>query len=257
MSTPGDRNDPAARDAAARDAAARHDDDTLRRDTAVGDDRRDFVPTAAPVSASAASANTGSNAAAVPVEQRSTLREEVLEREEERFGGIKVGSAFFGWLAAVGLGVLLTALAAGILTLLGLEVGFGNAAEVAEENADTVALVSAITLIVVMFVAYFCGGYVAGRMARFDGAKQGLMVFLWGLIIAVVVAIVAAVTGDAFNLLSNVQALPSIPLGDTDVTAASIITAILLALAMLVGAVLGGMAGMRFHRRVDRVGLGR
>jgi len=54
-----------------------------------------------------------------------------------------------------------------------------------------------------------------------------------------------------------VQALPSIPLGDTDVTAASIITAILLALAMLAGAVLGGMAGMRFHRRVDRVGLGR
>ena len=32
---------------------------------------------------------------------------------------------------------------------------------------------------VVLFVAYVCGGYVAGRMARFDGIKQGLAVWGW------------------------------------------------------------------------------
>ncbi|MCW4386257.1 hypothetical protein OH146_10785 [Salinibacterium sp. SYSU T00001] len=233
MTTPEERNDQAARDAAARDAAAR---DTTPETTARHD---------------------AATPAAVPAGNRTTFREEVLEREEERFGGIKVGSAFFGWLAAVGTGVLLTGLAAGLLTLFGLEVGFNNAADAAAENADTVALVAAITLIVVMFVAYYCGGYVAGRMARFDGAKQGLMVFVWALIIAVVVAIIAAVTGDAFNLLSGIQSVPSLPLGEADVTVASIVTAIILALAMLGGAVLGGIAGMRFHRRVDREGLGR
>lgn len=38
------------------------------------------------------------------------VREEVVSRERERFGGMKFGSAFFGWLTAMGTAVLLTAL---------------------------------------------------------------------------------------------------------------------------------------------------
>lgn len=193
--------------------------------------------------------------AAVPIDERPTLREEVADREEERFGGIKVGSAFFGWLAAVGTGVLLTALVAGVAAAIGLNIGFQQVADAAEENAETAGLIGAIILIVLMFIAYFAGGYVAGRMARFDGAKQGVMVFLWGLIVAVVVAIVVAIGGDNFDLLARTNGLPRIPIDD--LTTASIVTAVLLAAAMLLGAILGGIAGMRFHRRVDRVGLGR
>lgn len=196
--------------------------------------------------------------AAVPVEQQSTLREDVLEREQERFGGIKVGSAFFGWLTAVGTGVLLVALVAGIGTAIGLDFAgsLDEAADAAATNAETVALVGAILLIVIMLIAYYCGGYVAGRMARFNGAKQGLMVWIWAALVAIVVAIVAVAGGDSFDLLTTVNGLPRIPI-EGDVTAASIITAVLVALAALVGAILGGLAGMRFHRRVDRVGLGR
>ena len=39
-------------------------------------------------------------------------REAVVAREKEEYGGVKVGSAFFGWLTATGTAVLLTALAA-------------------------------------------------------------------------------------------------------------------------------------------------
>src|SRR6478609_4762648 len=39
-------------------------------------------------------------------------RETVVAREKEQFGGVKIGSAFFGWLAATGMAVLLTALVA-------------------------------------------------------------------------------------------------------------------------------------------------
>src|SRR5438270_3758803 len=39
-------------------------------------------------------------------------REAVLERQQERYGGIKFGSAFFGWLTATGTALLLTALLA-------------------------------------------------------------------------------------------------------------------------------------------------
>ena len=40
-------------------------------------------------------------------------RREVVARQKEEFGGMKLGSAFFGWLAATGMAVLLTALVAG------------------------------------------------------------------------------------------------------------------------------------------------
>ena len=43
-----------------------------------------------------------------------------LAAERERYGGVKVGSAFFGWLAAMGLAVLLTSLVAAGGTALGL-----------------------------------------------------------------------------------------------------------------------------------------
>jgi hypothetical protein len=197
--------------------------------------------------------------AAVPVEPEGSLRENVMEREQERFGGVKVGSAFFGWLAAMGTAVLLTALVAGAGAAIGLGITgeIEDATDAATENAETVGLVGAIALIVIMLIAYYCGGYVAGRMARFDGAKQGVAVWAWAVVIAIVVAIIAALGGADFNVLANVNGFPRIPINEGDLTTASIVTAVLAAVAALVGAVLGGIAGMRFHRRVDRVGLGR
>ena len=38
-------------------------------------------------------------------------------------------------------------------------------------------------------------------------------------------------------------------------TTAGVVTAIGVAIVSLVGAILGGLAGMRFHRRVDKAGL--
>lgn len=189
----------------------------------------------------------------------STFREGVLAKEKEEFGGMKFGTAFFGWLTATGAALLLTALVAGA----GAAVGLGSqddpnrAADVAAENASTVGLIGAISLIVVVFVAYLCGGYVAGRMARFSGAKQGVAVWLWALIIAVVLAIVGAIAGSQFNVLANLNSFPRIPINEGDLALSSILTVIAIAIVSLGGAVLGGVAGMRFHRKVDRAGLGR
>ncbi|HEU4807515.1 MAG TPA: hypothetical protein VFT01_04575 [Homoserinimonas sp.] len=196
---------------------------------------------------------------AVPAEPRASLREDVAEREQERFGGVKIGSAFFGWLAAMGMAVLLTALTAAAGAAIGLSAGgeLEDATDAAAENAETVGLIGAIALIVIMLVAYYCGGYVAGRMARFNGAMQGVAVWIWAVVIAVVVAILAAIGGTEFNILANVNGFPRIPINEGDLTTSSIIIVVLLAVASLIGAVLGGMAGMRYHRRVDRVGLGR
>jgi hypothetical protein len=106
-------------------------------------------------------------------------------------------------------------------------------------------------------VAYFSGGYVAGRMARFNGARQGVGVFLWAVIVAVVVAVLGLVAGTQFNLLANLNTFPRIPVNEGDLTTAGVLTAVAVAIVALVGAILGGVTGMRFHRRVDKEGLGR
>ncbi|MGW6130328.1 hypothetical protein ACWFNE_09905 [Cellulomonas sp. NPDC055163] len=186
-------------------------------------------------------------------------RQSVVAREKEEFGGIKIGSAFFGWLTATGTAVLLTALVAGAGTAVGVATNtdVGEAADQAASEIGTVGAAGSIALLVVLFLAYYCGGYVAGRMARFNGAKQGLAVWLWAVVIAIVVAILTAIAGEQFNVLARLDSFPRIPLNEGDLTTGGIVVILLVAVASLAGAVVGGLAGMRFHRRVDRAGLGR
>ena len=104
----------------------------------------------------------------------------MLQREQERFGGFKFGAAFFGWLTATGTAVLLTALVGAIGTGIGLGSGatVDDAADAAADNAGTVGIIGAIVLAAVLLISYIAGGYVAGRMARFSGVKQGIAVWI-------------------------------------------------------------------------------
>ena len=203
--------------------------------------------------------DAGSTGAAVPVDKTHTLHNDVLSREKDRFGGFKFGSAFFGWLTAMGTAVLLTALA----TAIGLAVGAGSGAttdEVADAVADdagTAGVIGAIVLGLILLISYFAGGYVAGRMARFSGVKQGLAVWIWAVVIAIVVAIVTAIAGSQWEMVGSLQGIPAIPVDAESATLTGILTAIGSAIIALIGALLGGAAGMRYHRKVDRVGLGR
>jgi heme/copper-type cytochrome/quinol oxidase subunit 2 len=162
-----------------------------------------------------------------------------------------VGSAFFGWLAATGMAVLLTALVAAGGAAVSLAQGNGA------DAPETVGLTEGIVLLVIFFVAYYCGGYVASRMARFNGMKQGVAVWIWAVVIAIVVAIAATVAGDQYDIQSELNNFPRIPSNEGDVTTNGIIAALAIAAVTLVGAIMGGLAGMRFHRRVDKAGLGR
>lgn len=188
----------------------------------------------------------------------ATDRRSVVARQKEEHGGVKIGSAFFGFLTAVGVGVLLTALLAAAGTAVGVASGTDPAKATAEasRSASTVGLVGGIALLVILFLAYYCGGYVASRMARFDGLKQGLAVWLWALFVAVVVAVLGAVAGSEFDILARLDSFPRIPVSEGALSTGGIIAAVAVVLASLAGALLGGIAGMRFHRKVDRTGLG-
>ena len=65
----------------------------------------------------------------------------------------------------------------------------------AKANADTIGLVGGILLIAVLAIAYYCGGYVSGRMSRFDGGRQGFGTWAIGLIVTIVLAVAGVVFG--------------------------------------------------------------
>lgn len=178
---------------------------------------------------------------------------EVVARQQERFGGVKVGSAFFGWLTATGTAVLLTAVvaAAGVAVGVATNTTVGSATSAVSSDTRTVGITGAIVVAAILFLAYLCGGYVAGRMARFDGAKQGLAVWLWAVLIAALVAAAAAIAGNKYDILSQLNYFPRIPVAAGTLTSGGVIALVVAALVALVGAVLGGLTGMRYHRRID------
>ncbi|WP_241701389.1 YrzE family protein [Leifsonia shinshuensis] len=193
---------------------------------------------------------------AEPLVDNRARREDVVARERSEFGGMKFGSAFFGWLTATGMAVLLTALvaAAGAAVGVGATGSPNAAADQVGKNAATVGIAGAIALVVILFASYFCGGYVAGRMARFNGLRQGVAVWIWAVIMAVVVAILSLILGSQYNILGNLNSFPRIPLDEGSLTLTGIVTAVAVAVVSLIAAALGGLAGMRYHRRIDRVG---
>ena len=184
-------------------------------------------------------------------------RATVVERQKEAFGGVKIGSAFFGWLTATGMAVLLTALVAAAGAGVGLVSSAQDVVDATGANADEIGWAGVIAVLVVVFLAYASGGYVAGRMARFNGAKQGLAVFGWAVVISVVVAILAAIGGSQYDVLDRLGSFPRIPNELSGLSLQAVVALVGVVVAALVGAVVGGLAGMNFHRRVDKAGLGR
>jgi hypothetical protein len=172
--------------------------------------------------------------------------------QRARFGGIKWGAAFFGWLSANGLAVVLLALLSAAGVAIGLTQGVDTTQE-ATRQADTLGLAGGIAVLVILFLAYLAGGYVAGRMARFDGARQGIAVWVIGLVVVVLLALAGAVLGAQYNVLEQLN-LPRIPVDEGTATTAGIITLVAILLATFVGALLGGKLGTHYHRRIDRAG---
>jgi hypothetical protein len=177
---------------------------------------------------------------------------DAIAAQRDRFGGIKWGAAFFGWLSANGLAVLLVALVSAAGVGLGLAQGVDSVGE-ATDQAAGIGLGGAIAVLVVLFLAYLAGGYVAGRMARFDGIRQGLAVWLVGLLVVVLLAVAGTVLGSQYNVLRQLD-LPRVPIDEGTATTAGIITLGAILVATLAGALLGGKFGTRYHRRVDRAG---
>ena len=176
---------------------------------------------------------------------------DVRARQREEFGGLNWGSAFFGWLVAIGVAVILLAILSAAGTAFGLSENVSESD--ANANADTIGIVGGILLIAVLAIAYYCGSYVSGRMSRFDGGRQGFGTWVIGLIVTITLAVAGVIFGSEYNVLEELN-LPRIPIDEGSLTAGAAIALAAVVIVTVLAAMGGGKAGERYHRRVDRVG---
>jgi hypothetical protein len=109
--------------------------------------------------------------------------------------------------------------------------------------------------VIVLALSYAAGGYVAARMARFDGIRQGIGVWVVALLMTAALGLTAWLGGGDVNFLRNLD-LPRIPVDeDGDFTTGAAIATAAIAVATLLAAIGGAIAGERFHRAVDEAGV--
>ncbi len=192
-------------------------------------------------------ARTGATPTDLPRER--VAEQDVRARQREEFGGFSPGSVFFGWLVAIGLAALLT----GVLTGAGTAIGITELSDgEVSDSAETIGVLGGILLFAVLLLSYFAGGYVGGRLARFDGARQGFGVWILGVVMTLAFAALAALAGSEWNVFERLD-LPRIPVDEGTLTTGGAITLGAIVIGTLIAAIAGGKVGERFHRKVDRV----
>jgi MFS family permease len=198
------------------------------------------TPTSERGATRAGSSNTGGSPSA----------RDIADRQREEHGGLNWGAAFFGWLVAIGVAALLTS----ILSAAGAAIGLTSTSpSQAAGSADTIGIVGGIVLLAILMLAYYAGGYVAGRMSRFNGPRQGLGVWLIGLIVTVVLAVAGVLLGSEYNVLSQLN-LPRIPVDEGSLATGGLIALVAIVVGTVLAAMAGGKQGTHYHRKIDRTG---
>jgi MFS family permease len=166
-----------------------------------------------------------------------------ISAARDRFGGIDIPASLVGMLTALSTTLILAGLIGAALGAVDYQSGL-------EGDAEDIALWSMIGGVAVLFVAYFIGGWAAGRMARYDGARNGFATGVWTLVFGAILAGLGAWIGSDYDVFRNVE-LPQWFSTDAFTTRA-IITGIAAIAAMFLGGIVGGLWGERYHRRADR-----
>src|SRR5215203_6738353 len=92
--------------------------------------------------------------------------EEAEEREDrlrDMYGGVDWLASFLGFVFAIVLGAVFSTVTGLVL------VPFGVAMDLAGADIGPAAITGLVLVAILVFLTYFFGGYVAGRLARFDG----------------------------------------------------------------------------------------
>lgn len=189
-------------------------------------------------------------AAAAPRTESVRRRETVAEpgphpiaATRDVFGGLDLPASFVGMLTALAMLVLLGGIVGAAIGVVGYQTGLSG------DQFEDISTASLIGGIAVLFIAYLVGGWAAGRIARYDGARNGLMTGVLTLLLAAALSALAAFFGNEYDVLRNVD-LPQ--WFDRDaLTTAAIVSGVVTVATMLIAGLLGGLWGSRYHRVAD------
>lgn len=182
------------------------------------------------------------------VRPRDVRGDEGIAAAHDRFGGIDIPASLVGMLTALATLALLSGLIGAALGAIGYQKGL-DTDDVTAANVTEISIAGLIGGIVVLFLAYVIGGWAAGRIARYDGVRNGVMAGIWTVILAAIVSGLAAWLGDEYDVLRDVN-MPNWFSQDA-LTVGAIVSGVAAILAMLIGGAVGGMWGERYHRRAD------
>jgi hypothetical protein len=164
---------------------------------------------------------------------------------EAGLGRLSLPSVLAGVLVSYGAFAVLAALVGAVAAVIGVNT------DLAGNDWATLGLGSAIAVAVVLLVAYLFGGYVAGRMARRAGLLNGLAVFVLAVVLVAAVAAIAASQADTSAIQANLRSL-GIPTTGTEWGKVGTVAGLGSLAAMLVGALVGGVLGERWHSKLTR-----
>jgi uncharacterized membrane protein len=171
------------------------------------------------------------------------------EREQAlaaRYGGFDWWADFIGWAVALFFTLLFAGIAAAIVGGVGYQLDAPVSA--ADDTAQRLGIGGLVGGLIAVFLGYLVGGHTAGRMARFDGVKNGLGVVLWTIVMALLLGGLGAVLGNEFDLTSRLR----LDIDRGTLTGAGLVSLAVTLVVMLGGAILGGKLGAGYHRRIDR-----
>ena len=154
-------------------------------------------------------------------------------------------SILAGVLAAFGAVALMMAAAGAVGSQIGLTTD-----GISTDEWRQAGIAGAAAAALVLFLAFFFGGYTAGRMSRRAGLRHGVGVFLLGAVtVAVIAGLSAWLGGDSVRETFADNGVPTDANTWSDIGIGAAIAA---AVAMLVGSLLGGMQGDRWHTNLLR-----
>jgi hypothetical protein len=181
---------------------------------------------------------------------------EAVEEREDRlrdmYGGVDWLASFLGFVFSVVIALIFSTVAGLVLVPLGFP------PEISGGQLGASVLTGLAVLGVLIFLTYFFGGYVAGRLARFDGGRNGAMVLAWTFIVALILALVTVVfsgflpAGAAEGVANLVQGTASAARSLAGAGVAGIVVAVAALLLALLGGFFGGRLGSRYHTEIDR-----
>jgi hypothetical protein len=155
---------------------------------------------------------------------------------------ISLGSLLAGVLVAYGGFAILAGIAGGILEATGAD------ADITARWGD-LGVAAGLVVAGLLLLAYLYGGYVAGRMARRAGSLHGVGVFVLGVLIVAVVAVVVRQVAGTEAVVDRLRDM-GLPTTGDEWSEVGTVAGIASLIAALAGAVIGGLLGERWHAKL-------